>query len=350
MPATPLRIALIGAGRLGAIHAKLLREISSERDDVIFAGIYDADPARAAAVAKDCGVAALASLGTAAMRCDAAIVATTTSTHFTIAAFLLEQKKHLFIEKPITATITEADALIKLEQANGVKIQVGHIERFNPALVAIEAYIHRPRFITAERLAGFQLRATDVSVVHDLMIHDIDLILSLVNSEVVHVSASGMKVFSDEIDIANARLEFANGAVANVTASRLSRTKARKMRFFSTDPNTYASLDFSTGKSEVFRLLSEPSGRKTKLKEAAAAKILSLFGDIAGQLNGRTIDYISPDAPKVNAMKMEQTSFIDAVRGDTPVKVSSSDGRQALSVAMQIVERIAEAEAKMNGK
>lgn len=340
-PVQKLRLAVVGVGKLGEIHVKLLTELCLERRDIFLTGVYDASLVRAADVAARFSTQPLHSLDAVAEACDAAFIVSTTSAHFEIASHLIQRGIHLFIEKPITATLEEADKLIALQAASGVKIQVGHIERFNPALVSIERYLQNPMFITAERLAGFQLRATDVSVVLDLMIHDIDLILSLVKSEVTHISASGMAVFSNEIDIANARVEFANGAAANVTASRLSRTKARKMRFFCTEPNSYAALDFSTGKAEVFRLMERAAPkRKTSLKEAAASKLLSLFGDLSGVLNGKTIDYIAPDVPKGNALKNEQSAFIDAVLGKRDIAVSSHDGRRALDVATRITEAI----------
>ncbi|MDW8466762.1 MAG: hypothetical protein RML35_11525 [Chloroherpetonaceae bacterium] len=201
-------------------------------------------------------------------------------------------------------------------------------------------YIGEPVFITAERLSSFSRRATDVSVVLDLMIHDIDLILSLVPSDIMHISATGVEVFSNELDIANARLEFENGATATVTASRISRTRVRKMRFFCRNPQSYATLDLMTGKSEIFRLLDAPPLRTPSLKEFATQKVLSLFGDLEGVLNGRVIDFISPDVPKINALKAEQQSFIDAVLYDRPICVRSSEARRALDIATRITTRI----------
>lgn len=227
-----------------------------------------------------------------------------------------------------------------MEEKHGAKIQVGHIERFNPALVAAEPYLGEPLFIAAERLSGFSKRVTDVSVVLDLMIHDIDLILSLVKSEVRSVAASGASVFSNELDIVNARLEFENGAVATVTASRISRSKVRKMRFFCKNPKSYASLDLSSGKSEIFRIVDAPTAKKSTFKEFAMQKVMLLFGDIQDALNGKTIEYLSPETPKLNALKEEQTCFIESILNHLPIRVDSRAARRALFVAEKITEEI----------
>jgi predicted dehydrogenase len=335
-----LRIGIVGVGKLGELHAKLLSELSSERQDTTFIGVFDTNPERCAEVAKKYRVTPFSSLAALAAELDAAIIATTTTAHFEVARLLLSHGLHLFIEKPLTATLEEADALLMLEKEKGVKIQVGHIERFNPALVAVEQYIGEPVFITAERLSTFSKRATDVSVVLDLMIHDIDLVLSLVASPVQQISATGVQVFSNQLDIANARIEFENGATATVTASRISRTRVRKMRFFCKNPQSYASLDLMSGKSEVFRLLDAPSVRPPTLKERAVQKTLSLFGDIENSLGGKVLDFISPDVPKLNALKEEQRSFIEAILYDQPIRVGVQDGRRALDIAMRITADI----------
>ncbi len=340
MPKQPLSLTVVGVGKLGELHAKLLSELVRERNDTRFAGVFDINGSRANEIARKFSVPSFAALDDVARASQAAFLSTTTSSHYEVAKFLLSKGVHLFIEKPITTTVEEADELIALEKKHSVKLQVGHIERFNPALRSIDGLLGTPMFIAAERLSGFSKRATDVSVVLDLMIHDIDLILSLVRSPVKHVSASGMSVFSNELDIANARLEFENGAVATVTASRISRAKVRKMRLFCADPNSYASLDLTTGKAEVFRLVEKTSGRKKSLKEKATEKALALFGDIEDALNGKAIEYLSPDPPKVNALKLEQESFIDAVLYDKPIRVSSLDGRRALDTAVRITTAI----------
>ena len=337
-----MNIGVIGVGKLGEFHTKLLTEIAREWPDIHCAGIYDLDRNRCDEMAKKYNVASFSSLDILVKACDAAIIATTTISHFTIARILLAEGLHLFIEKPITTTVEEADELIRLESENKVRIQVGHIERFNPALRAIEPYTGRPMYIQAERLTNFSRRVTDVSVVLDLMIHDIDLVLSLIPFEIKHISASGVRVFSNELDMATARIDFVNGATANVTASRLSRSPHRKLRFFGTNPKSYASLDLTTGKSEVFRLVKkEEASSKNPLKSFAARKILEQFGEIQEAMQGMVLDYIHPEVPKTNALRDELEQFISAVRNNTPVAVSSSDGRRAIMVAGKITAEIA---------
>jgi predicted dehydrogenase len=337
-----MNIGVIGVGKLGEFHTKLLTEIAQEWPDLHCAGIYDLDTRRAEEMAKKYAVNCFSSLELLAKTCDAAVIATTTSSHYEIARALLAEGLHLFIEKPITTTVEEADELIRLEAENRVRIQVGHIERFNPALRAVESYIGRPMYIQAERLTGFSRRVTDVSVVLDLMIHDIDLVLSLIPSEIKHISASGVKVFSNELDMATARIDFVNGATANVTASRLSRSRMRKLRFFCTNPKSYASLDLTTGKSEVFRLVKQgEASSKNPLKSFAARKILEQFGEIQETMQGMVLDYIHPEVPKINALRDELEHFINTVRNNTPVPVTSSDGRRAIMVAGKIADEIA---------
>ncbi len=337
-----MQIGVIGVGKLGEFHTKLLVEIAGQSPGTTCAGIFDLDSSRADEIAQKYGVHCFTSLDELAEKCDAAVIATTTSSHFAIAKQLLTLGLHLFIEKPITTTVEEADELIRLEAENNVRIQVGHIERFNPALRAVEAYIGQPMYIQAERLSGFSRRVTDVSVVLDLMIHDIDLVLSLIPSEIRNISASGVRVFSNELDMATARIDFMNGATANVTASRLSRSRMRKLRFFGTSPKSYASLDLTTGKSEVFRLVKPAeASSKNPLKSFAARKILEQFGEIQESMQGMVLDYIHPEAPKVNALRDELEQFINAVSTNGPVAVSSLDGRRAIMVAGKIAEEIA---------
>ena len=337
-----MNIGVIGVGKLGEFHTKLLTEIAREWPDLHCAGVFDLDSPRAEEIARKYNVACFSSLELLAKTCDAAIIATTTSSHYGIACTLLGEGLHLFIEKPITTTVEEADELIRLEKENKVHIQVGHIERFNPALRAVENSIGRPMYIQAERLSGFSQRVTDVSVVLDLMIHDIDLVLSLIPSEIKNIAASGVKVFSNELDMATARIDFVNGATANVTASRLSRCRMRKLRFFCADPKSYASLDLTTGKSEVFRLVKQgEASSKNPLKSFAARKILEQFGEIHETMQGMVLDYIHPEVPKTNALRDELEHFINTVRNNKPVAVSSSDGRRAIMVAGKITGEIA---------
>ncbi|MDX2127636.1 MAG: Gfo/Idh/MocA family oxidoreductase [Chloroherpetonaceae bacterium] len=343
-----VRVGVVGVGKLGELHSKLLAELALERKDMIFSGVFDENRERLKAVAKKHNTKAFENIEHLSEECDALIIATPTSFHFQVSLSLLKKGKHLFIEKPITATPEEAEQLIRLETEHSAKIQVGHIERFNPALVAAEPHLGEPVFITAERLAGFTKRATDVSVVLDLMIHDIDLILSIIQSPVTSVSATGASVFSDEWDIANARLEFQNGAVATVTSSRISRAKVRKMRLFCKNPNAYASLDLTSGKSEIFKIvpIAETKERKRSLKEFATEKILTMFGEVEDVLKGNTIEYFSLEAPKINALKAEQESFIESILYQKPIRVGSTDGKKALEVAADIVREISKRRLK----
>lgn len=336
-----MRIGVAGVGKLGEYHTGLLKEIASGTSEVQFAGVFDLNPERLREICKKYSVPGFCSIEEMATSCDAAIIATTTSSHFDISKQLLEAGVSLFIEKPITATLEEADELIRIEQERGLLIQVGHIERFNPALLAVEPYIGEPMYIQAERLSGFSRRVTDVSVVLDLMIHDIDLVLSLIRSDIRSIAASGVKVFSNELDMATARIEFVNGAIANVTASRLSRNRLRKLRFFGRNPKSYASLDFTTGKSEVFRLVRpDQLSSKNPIRNFASKKILEQFGEIQESLNGLALDYVSPDVPKVNALKVELEHFIDSLRSGKPAAVTSAEGRKALMVAGRITDEI----------
>ncbi len=322
-----LSVGVIGAGHLGSLHAKMLAEIP----DVRLAGVMDTDPARAASAARRCNTTALRSLEELLARVDAVTIATPTSTHHDVAMRALAAGKHVFIEKPITESTGEAEDLCTYAGAQGLVIQVGHIERFNPAILALEPYEIKPMFVESHRLAQFNPRGTDVAVVLDLMIHDIDLILSFVRSPVKQVDASGIAVVSDSVDIANARLQFMNGCVANVTASRISQKKMRKMRLF--QPSSYISIDFLQGVSEVFRLASEEDPREEGTL---------MLGELGSGKHKRKIVYEQPEVREVNALRHELELFAGCARtGDVPV-VSGEDGRRALEVAGIIMTKISE--------
>jgi len=256
-------------------------------------------------------------------------IATPTSVHHAVAAEALDAGKHVMIEKPITQTVAEAEDLCRRAEARKVIIQVGHIERFNPAILALDHYEINPMFVESHRLSQFNPRGTDVAVVLDLMIHDIDIILSFVGSPVCHVEANGVAVVSDSVDIANARLQFENGCVANVTASRISQKRMRKMRLF--QRSGYISIDFSQGLAEVFRLVGE---------DEPEAEGTMMLGELGSGKHKRKIVYEQPEVKEVNALQHEIGLFVDAVReGRRPV-VSGDDGRRALEVANIIMEKI----------
>jgi predicted dehydrogenase len=320
------RIGVVGVGHLGSLHAKMYSEISS----VAFVGVYDIVESKRNAVASNHpNLKSFSTLDELLKNVDAVSVATVTSRHFEVAKKVLNAGVHVLIEKPITQTVAEADELIALAKAKGCIIQVGHIERFNPAILALESYNLKPMFIESHRLAQFNPRGTDVAVVLDLMIHDIDVILSLVQSPVSRIDANGVAVVSESVDIANARLQFQNGCVANVTASRISQNKMRKMRMF--QHNGYISIDFSQGLAEVFRLVEE--GEST-------AETTMLLGQIGEGKMKRNIVYEQPEVKEVNALKVELESFVTAIREKREPVVSGVDGRRALEVAQQILNTI----------
>lgn len=318
-------IGVIGTGHLGSLHAKMYAEIPS----VELAGVFDEDRARADAVAKECGTRSFATIDELFDAVKGVSIVTPTRTHASIALRAIERGIHAFIEKPITTTIPEAEAVVALSAKKNVKVQVGHIERFNPAILALEKYNVRPMFVESHRLSQFNPRGTDVAVVLDLMIHDIDIILSLVGSPVEKIEANGVSVVSDNLDIANARLQFANGCVANVTASRISQKKMRKMRMFQKD--AYISVDFSEGIAEVFRLVDEddPSALSTMM-----------LGKIESGAKHRKIVYEQPEIKDVNALRYELELFAGAIAGDRQTVVTAQEGLQALQIAHDIMERI----------
>ena len=314
-------------GHLGSLHAKMLAGLPGIR----FAGVYDIDMQKARTVAGECGTVAHESLDSLLAACDAVTVATNTKAHHQVAMSALRQGKHLFLEKPVTQTIEEAGEICRLAGEKKLLVQVGHIERFNPAVLALEKYKINPMFVESHRLAQFNPRGTDVAVVLDLMIHDIDLILSFVHSPVSRVDANGVAVVSDSVDIANARLQFENGCVANVTASRISQRKMRKMRLF--QQNAYISVDFSEGISEVFRLVGndEPGVPGTMM-----------LGELGSGKYKRKIVYEQPEVKEVNALQYELGLFVEAVEGHGSPLVTAEDGKRALEVAHMIMERISQ--------
>ncbi len=318
-------IGVIGVGHLGSLHSKMYDEIESAN----FVGVFDTNEEKRKEIASKYKIKSFSSIEELLVSVDAVSIATVTTTHFEVAKKALNARKHVLIEKPITSTIAEADELIALAKQKGVVIQVGHIERFNPAIVSLESYQLNPMFIESHRLAQFNPRGTDVAVVLDLMIHDIDIILSLVNSPVKQIDANGVAVVSETPDIANARLQFENGCVANVTASRISQKKMRKMRLF--QHNAYIAIDFQQGSADVFRLGNEGEG---------SIWSTMLLGQIGEGKKKRSIIYEQPEIKKINALKYELESFINAVQNNIRPIVNGEDGRHALEVAQEIMNKI----------
>ncbi|HEY6191093.1 MAG TPA: Gfo/Idh/MocA family oxidoreductase [Bacteroidota bacterium] len=321
-----LRVGVIGVGHLGSLHAKMLSGIP----EALLVGVLDADRSRADAIAAETGAASFGTPGELLGSVEAVIIAAPTSEHFELARRAVDAGVHLFVEKPMTTTVAQARTLVDLARAKNLKLQVGHIERFNPALLALEKYRLAPMFIESHRLAQFNPRGTDVAVVLDLMIHDIDIIVSLVRSPVAEIEANGVAVVSDTIDIANARIRFENGCVANVTASRISQKKMRKMRLFQKD--AYISIDFSEGAAEVFRLRNDG--------DAEEGNNTLLLGEIESGAVKRKIVYEQPEVKEVNALQHELERFIRAVQRDEEPAVTGEEGLRALQLAHDIMIRI----------
>jgi predicted dehydrogenase len=322
-----LPIGVIGVGHLGKLHTKMFKQI----ENCELAGVFDANPEQAKAVSQEFGVPAFNSIEELLSKVKAVSIAAVTSAHHEIAKKCLQNNVHVFVEKPITTTIEQAEELVEIAKNNNLKLQVGHIERFNPGLISLESYISEPRFIQTDRLSQFNPRGTDVAVVLDLMIHDIDIILSLIKSNIKQIDANGVAVVSDHIDIANARIQFENGAVANVTASRISQKKMRKMRIFQKDH--YISLDFVTGVSEVYRL--QP------VEQSALPNAIS-FGEIGVGDKKKRLVYEQPEFKEINALNYELQLFVDSVLYNKKIVVSGEDGLKALKVAEIIINKIEE--------
>lgn len=321
-----LKIGLIGLGHLGKIHLKCILQA---KDHYELIGIYDADVATLSAVANDYRVKAYGSADALIAAAEVVDIVTPTPTHYTLVKAALETDCHVFVEKPLTETLAQARELIELSEQRGRLVQVGHVERFNPALQALRDVNVQPYFIEAHRLALFNPRGTDVSVVLDLMIHDLDIVLKLAAAEVTEVRASGVAVLSTTPDIVNARIEFANGAVANLTSSRISLKNMRKVRLFQQD--AYISLDLLEKESQIVRLFD------------ADATDLPGGGQqfpLATPRGDRIIHVDQPASDPVNAIQMELESLADSIRDARPAEVSIDDGYRALELAHRITAAV----------
>ena len=315
-----LKIGVLGAGHLGKIHLRLLQESSAYE----LVGFYDSQPQIAAKISREFGYRSFSEVDSLLDEVDVIDIVTPTISHFELGKKALEKGLHIFLEKPITATVEEANELVSLAKAKGLLGMVGQVERFNPALMAANPYINTPMFIETHRLAEFNPRGTDVSVVLDLMIHDIDAILSVVQSKVIDVQASGVTIISETPDIANARLRFENGCVANLTASRISMKTMRKSRFFQRD--AYVSVDFFEKKTEVVRMQNAPESAED------FAMILENAEGVKKQ-----IFFDNPEVKEGNAILMELEHFADAINNNNEPVVSLQAGASALEVAHQIL-------------
>ncbi len=320
-----LKIGVLGVGHLGKIHVKCINLI----DDYELVGFYDPDEEQAQNAMKEFGIKRFDSVSSLIDHVDVVDIVTPTISHFECASEAIKKSKHVFIEKPIVTTPKEALDLIELASEADVKVQVGHVERFNPAFSAVKDSINKPMFIEAHRLAEFNPRGTDVPVVLDLMIHDIDIVLSVVKSNIKKVHASGVNVVSDTPDIANARLEFDNGAVANLTASRISLKNMRKTRFFQRD--AYITVDFLKKVSEVVKM-----EEIDQVPDDPFALIL----DLGENKKKRRIYFNKPEVQEINAIKEELDSFKHSILNNTTPLVNIDDGYNALNLAQMIMDRI----------
>ncbi len=322
-----LKIGVLGVGHLGKIHLKCIQLV----DQYELVGFYDPDDQNAQQAIEQYQVKRFENIDDLFSAVDVIDIVTPTTTHFQLAKKALEQGKHLFIEKPLTNTVEEAEQLVSLQQQTGLKVQVGHVERFNPAFLALSDFVLEPMFVEAHRLANFNPRGTDVSVVLDLMIHDLDIILNLIDSPVQQISASGVAVVSNAPDISNARLEFENGAVANITASRLSLKQMRKIRLFQQD--AYISLDFLEKNAQVVRLFGADDPKVGELDNLVPLDTPK----------GKKMLHIDmPKIESINAIKMELETLVDCILNDTHPKVTIEEGYRALRIAHQIIDRIEE--------
>ena len=322
-----LKVGVLGAGHLGKIHLKLLKELKKDYEVI---GFYDPDRENAKKVNREFRVKAFKKIEDLIYESDVINIVTPTLSHFDCAMEAIKAHKHVFIEKPITNTTEEAETLMNLSREAGVKVQVGHVERFNPAFTAAQPYCNQPMFIEAHRLAEFNPRGTDVPVVLDLMIHDIDIILSIVKSNIRKISASGVSVVSDTPDIANARIEFDNGCVANITASRMSLKNMRKTRIFQKD--AYIAIDFLEKKTEVIRLKS--------LKNSEEQDPFAIILDLGKGRKKKQIYFENPNIETNNAIKDELKSFANAIYNNTEPIVTIEDGFHALETAHMILEKM----------
>ena len=325
-----LKIGVLGAGHLGKIHINCIKQI--EEYDLV--GFYDPAVDTARQVEKEMDIRAFSTIDALIDAVDVVDIVTPTIRHFECASKALQKRRHVFIEKPIVATPDEANALRKLADEAGVKVQVGHVERFNPAFIAAEPFIGEPLFIEAHRLALFNPRGTDVPVVLDLMVHDLDILLTIVKAPISHLSASGVSIVSPTPDITNVRIEFENGAVANLTASRLSLKNMRKTRIFQKD--AYITVDFLDKVAEIVRM-------KDEVDESNPLSATITLGDGTE----KQITFERPEIHPINAIKTELESFYSAIVHNTTPAVTIDDGINVLKLAYRILEAVNESTAKV---
>ncbi|MBT8218650.1 MAG: Gfo/Idh/MocA family oxidoreductase [Bacteroidia bacterium] len=318
-----IKLGIVGAGHLGKIHVKCARQV----DEIELIGFFDSDPEQAKNVSQEFDLKSFETLEELLKEVDAVDIVTPTLLHYEIAKQALQSGKHVFVEKPITHTVEEAKKLVELADANRLKLQVGHVERFNPAYLSLKEIDLNPKFIESHRLAIFNPRGTDVSVILDLMIHDLDIILSMVDAPIKNIHASGVAVVSDTPDISNARIEFENGCVANLTASRMSMKQMRKMRIFRKD--AYISVDFLDKETQIIQMHDDPKGHNIAL-------------ELDTPVGPKYVSMSMPEISEINAIREELFSFANSIEKDLPTVVSGEDGYRALKLAHDIIDAISE--------
>ena len=321
-----VRVGVVGTGHLGSHHVKHFANIN----EATLIGVFDNDQTRSKEIAKKNNTKSFSTLKALIEKTDAISIVTPTESHAIIALKCINSGKHVFVEKPMTKTISEADDLIVSATKNNVILQIGHIERLNPALFALKPYPIEPRYIEIQRLAPYQSRGTDIPVVLDLMIHDIDIILSIVKSKVKSIKATGLSILTNSIDIANARIQFENGAVASMTSSRIAKNKIRKVKIFQN--KLYSTIDLLLGLTEIYQI-------KSYTKEKLNSSTNFLF-EIDNEK--KIISYKKPLIKKEDALKLELINFINSVKGKGKPIVNGFEGREALKVAIQIQDTIME--------
>jgi len=334
-----IRVSVLGVGHLGKEHARVFAELDRVHQ-VDFVGVFDANSINARHIAERFGVRAFESIEKLAEISDAVSVVTPTSTHHELGLWLLERGKHVLVEKPMTDNGAQAEELVRAAQERGLVLQVGHIERFNPVLKYLESVAMQPRFLEVHRLSPYPGRSTDIGVVLDLMIHDLDVVLALVHSPIASVDAVGIPVLSQSEDIANARLRFENGCIANLTVSRISPEKMRKIRVFSgagvDSTAAYISLDYMRQEGEIYRIAREDERESSLLKKLLAGKDAKVVSEFAGKKIVREPVPIEKDEP----LKLELASFVECVRQRREPVVSGATAKRALDVALQITDLI----------
>jgi predicted dehydrogenase len=331
-----VKVSVLGAGSLGKEHVRIYAELAAARQ-LEFVGVYDTTADTAQRFAQKYGIRAFASVAEAAAASDAVSIVTPTTTHFELARTLLQQGRHVLVEKPMTDNAARAAELVQLAQQQNCVLQVGHVERFNPVFTYLETVATDPRFIETHRLSPYPARSTDVGVVLDLMIHDLDVVLAFVKSPVVSVDAVGIPVLSKSEDIANARLRFANGCVANLTVSRVSPERMRKIRVFSGGAMpSYISLDYRAQEGFIYRVARDDEQESSLLKKLLHAKDSTIVSQFGGKRVVREPVPIAKDEP----LKLELKHFVQCIQAHRTPKVSGESAKRALDLAFEITRQI----------